>query len=1495
MEKFSVKKPFTILVMVIMIITLGFVAVTRLSTDLLPQMTLPYLMVITTYPGASPEKVESTVGIPMERALGTITGVKEVMTANADNYCMTQLEFEDGTDMDSALVKVSGAVDEVSGALPDEVGTPSIMEISMDMMATMYVAVSRDGYDVYELTDYVRDEVVPYVERQNGVARVTTIGTIDKSIQVELNQDKIDKINDRVLGKTNDALADARKQLDDAESQVQSGQDALEAQEKSFGEMVASSIFDQIEGQIPGISASLKTQLDGVAGTLTSLMESIEKMTPQAEKSLDDVKTRLDDAAQGVQSAQDYLKLVQQAMEQAEKRAAEAQNAVDDAADRLDDTVDRIEDTTNTLEGLPAEIEAAMDDPAAMQALLESAQKALEDAQAVWEQAQKDYAAASEKYTASYTKEQIAQMETTVQSALAAVRKTAAGTATTFSGLMKEVSGVTTVLAKAGIALDTVSVNDISEALTDRIADVRNAIETAEAGLDKAPDLLAQLETGYGALTQAQLDAAIGFSTAAMQLTSAQAQLKAARSQYESSRDAALENANIDQLVTAQTLSSLIYAQNFAMPAGYIDDKNDNSWLLKVGEQFDSPGEIEDALLVDLDSVGVVRLSDVADITVIDNAEDSYAKLNGQNAVCLCIYKASTAGTNEVSKTCKQALDTIAEETEGLQLVSLMDQGIYIDLIVSSILSSILLGALLAIIVLILFLKDIRPTLVVGISIPLSVLFTIVLMYFSGLSLNMMTLSGLALGIGMLVDNSIVVMENIFRLRGLGLPAPRAAVQGAKQVRGAIIASTLTTVCVFLPMVFTTGTVRELLIPMALSIGYCLMASLVVALTVVPASASTIMRNMRPKKHRFLEKLAAVYGKSLSWCLRFKIVPLALAVLLLIMTVWQVIRTGIVLLPEMASSDIEVDITTDADMDRKTSYQKMDEVIDRLLQVDGVNYIGAIDMASSTALISSMSGDTSEYGSYMCYVIADEQADPDRLRQLTKDLQKVGNETEGCTVSVTTGDMSDMTALSGSDDLTIQIYGSELDKLTEISTDIQKLIGEVQGFEDIKDSTENGEKTLQLSINRDKAMEYGFTTAQIYAAIAARMNTTVQSTSITVDGMDLTITIVDETDPLTRENLLDLELTETDLTAAAAGNAGAGTVSASGSMSMGDASGGMSMGGRSGGMDAAGMSGAMSGSSGSAGASGSASGGTGGGMDLSALFGSSDENESDDSENASSDDSKEENKVHHLSEFATVTETESLSQINRENQSRYLTVTAKAAEGQNAALLTRSLTGKLNTYRSTLPNGYRVEIAGQSETITDMLTQMAKLLALGILFIYLVMVAQFQSLLSPFIVLFTVPLAFTGGMIGLMIARQPLSMLSLMGFLILVGTVVNNGIVFVDYANQLRIGGMPRKDALVATGITRMRPIIMTALTTILAMSRMIFGKDMGSQLGSGMAIVITGGLLYATLMTLYIIPVLYDIFFRRQPLLIDTGDDLDEVPDDAAHFLSQMKEKNEA
>jgi multidrug efflux pump subunit AcrB len=260
---------------------------------------------------------------------------------------------------------------------------------------------------------------------------------------------------------------------------------------------------------------------------------------------------------------------------------------------------------------------------------------------------------------------------------------------------------------------------------------------------------------------------------------------------------------------------------------------------------------------------------------------------------------------------------------------------------------------------------------------------------------------------------------------------------------------------------------------------------------------------------------------------------------------------------------------------------------------------------------------------------------------------------------------------------------------------------------------------------------------------------------------------------------------------------------------------------------------------------------------------------------------------HPLSEFAHVEIEEGVQSINRENQSRYMTVTASVADGYNATLLSRELEPLLENYE--LPDGYSFDSVGESDTVNQMVVQMAKVLLLGLAFIYLVMVAQFQSLLSPFIVLFTVPLAFTGGLLGLLAMGEPLSVMGMMGFVVLLGTVVNNGIVFVDYANQLRLGGMERRDALIATGKTRMRPILMTALTTILAMVSLLFGDDLASQMSRGMAIVVAGGLAYATLMTLFIIPVMYDILFKRKPIQVDIGsENLDDVPDDAADFLRQ-------
>ena len=263
-----------------------------------------------------------------------------------------------------------------------------------------------------------------------------------------------------------------------------------------------------------------------------------------------------------------------------------------------------------------------------------------------------------------------------------------------------------------------------------------------------------------------------------------------------------------------------------------------------------------------------------------------------------------------------------------------------------------------------------------------------------------------------------------------------------------------------------------------------------------------------------------------------------------------------------------------------------------------------------------------------------------------------------------------------------------------------------------------------------------------------------------------------------------------------------------------------------------------------------------------------------------------------LADMATWDTGSAPDSITSEDQTQYVSVTADTLDGYNTTVQARVLEKKLNEFALSdeMPEGCSFSMGGESDSVNFMVNEMVQWLALALPFVYLVMVAQFQSLLSPFIVLFTIPLAFTGGLLGMLFTGQQLTMISLMGFIVLMGTVVNNGIVFVDYANQLRLGGMERRAALIATGKTRMRPILMTTLTTVLAMLQLVFSNDMASQLMSGMAIVIICGLSYATLMTLYIVPILYDILFRKPPLNVDVGsdDELDDIPDDAAEYIAQ-------
>ena len=1409
MEKFSVKRPFTVLVAVIVTIILGFVSVTSMSTDLLPRLSLPYMIIVTTYPGASPEKVETSVSQPMESALGTVNHVKNVYSVSAENYSMTQLEFEDGTDMDSAMVKVASQVEQVAATLPEVCGTPNILELSLDMVATMYLSVSRDGYDIYEMSDYVDETVRPYFERQDGVANVKAIGLVDKSVQIELDERKIRDLNDRILAETDEKLAEALAQLDEAKEKVADGQKELEKQEASFGSMVSSALFDRLEGPAGELGSQLRGQIGGLISQLRNLRNSAGSIGG------------ISDSISG--AADDFTDAYSEARSDAER--------VEDAVKDVESIVsDIIEDNLPTEAPQPTETPAEPEPepepepdtpPAGSQT--EIVPETYGAGRSVRLSSRRAPADEGEGASRDYQAELNAAIKN-LEDALSALD------GGSLSSLMAGVTKLAAAGAQVQSILDGIRASDPAGTLDDSLSNAQNALSRAYSAMDQLPALLGGLESAFAGLTQGQLDAAVGFAAAASQLNALQQQLDTASAQYESARTEALKHANLDSLVTARTLSGIIYAQNFSMPAGYIDDKNDNSWLLRVGDEFESSEDIASALLADIDGVGTIRLSDVAEITVIDNADASYTRLNGASSVVLAVFKNSTAGTNEVSRSCAEAIRQLEADNPGTHIVTLMDQGSYITLIVKDILTSMILGALLAILVLAIFLRDIRPTIMVGISIPLSVLFTLVLMYFTGLTLNIMTLSGISLGIGMLVDNSIVVMENIIRLRQRGVPAARASVQGAKQVSTSIVASTLTTVCVFLPMLFTSGTVRELLMPMAMSITFCLTASLVTAMTVIPASASAILRKVRPKKESVFDRFLLRYEKLLAWCLDHKAVPLVLSSALLAVCIARLVLTGIVMLPEITADSIQAIIVTPEEDTKEESHRHVSEAVEVMMQESGLGDVGVMDSAATTGLISSMQVNTDVYGNYIGYVIPEKGASEREIADL---VDRLNAATEGlpADVTVTAGGMDDLTSFMATG-LSVNVYGQDLERVTEISEQVRDLVSRIDGFENISNGTEDDEPALHLIIDRDEAMKNGLTVAQIYTEIASRLETDVTATTITEDNIELQVSIRDEVDKLTKENLLDMEFEKALPENEMAQSSGSGDLSA-----------------------------------------------------LAAAFGQ---------EEDSGEEEAEESSTVRLGDFAHLVETTSPSAISRENQKRYMTVSAETKEGYNTTLLSRELQTQLKELNAGLPNGYSAEIGGETVQVRKMVTQMSKMLALALAFVYLVMVAQFQSLLSPFIILFTVPLAFTGGMLGLIAAGEPLSMLSLMGFLVLMGTVVNNGIVFVDYANQLRQGGMERRDALIASGKTRMRPILMTTLTTVLAMMQLIFGSGMGSQLSRGMAIVIAAGLMYATLLTLIIVPVMYDIFYRKPPLLVEIGEDIDDAPDDAAEFMAEMRAKAE-
>jgi len=1288
MPKFSVKKPLTVFVAVLAILVLGVVAYLKMTPDLMPNMDFPYVILVTTDPGASPETVEADITKPLEQSMATLDRIKNVTSSSMDSVSMVVLEFEDGVNMDTVSVDIQQKINQLKGSWSDTVGDPYVLKMNPSMLPVQVAALSCDGKDITELSDFVTDTLSPKLEGITGVASVTVSGTVQHQLHVILSQKKLDDLSRRLSDAITKQLDDAAGQLSSARGQVNSAKAAIRSAEES-------AVRDAVTQALTTIQDSLKTMRD----------------------SRDQLQANLRELAEI----------------QAEKARLEAENAP-----------------------YQARIEAIRHDPSMTE---------------------------EEKQAA------IAEIESDPE----------------YVRIQAELAALDLRMAALGVKWDEAvqRAKEWQKQLEELEKQLRD-LETDE-GVAKLAD-----QVTAGTLTMA--DAVTQIISANIQLDSALNQIDQGLQTLAESRSAALSQADLSSSLNLSTITALLTAQNFSMPAGYLKEDGVN-YMVSVGDAIDTRQDLEDLVLFDLgmDGMDPIRMKDVADVAITDNSSEIYDKLNGKDGVIVSFNKQSTYATAEVSDNINSRFRELEAEYEGLSFVPLMDQGDYIYLIINSILSSLGWGALFSVLILYLFLRDLRPTVITLCSIPISVIFAVVLMYFSGVTINMISLSGLAVAVGMLVDNSVVVIENIYRLRAKGATVIQAAVSGARQVLGAITASTLTTVCVFLPIVFVEGITKQLFTDLALTMTYSLLASLIVALTLVPAMASGMLRKEKPQKPGLLDRVYPAYRKAVSWSLRHRAVVLLLSLVLLLGSAGATLARGFAFMPNIDMNTVNLTVSMPEGCTREQAVSLADEVLRRAAQVENVETVGAMMSSSGSSggmdMTSMMSSGGGAYD-VTAYITLTEGASG------AKTGQQIEAACTGmdCTVTASGAMDSYMTYLTGSG-VTLNVYGSDMEQMQSAAKTLAAKLATVPGTENVSDGLEQAATALHLSVDRNAAMEKGLTVAQVYMAVASALTDTDSSLSLTLDGLDVSVSIQSpEESRMTREKLMDLEI---DPSAMSAMSSMMSAASGSGSMS--------------------GMSGMSSGSGSMSGMSGMSSGSTSAVQAAEPV---------------------------RLGDIAKLEETVSLNTIHRDQQRRYITVSADVADGYNVTKVTTAAQAAIAEVD--LPQGITASFQGENEAIMDAIRQLLLMLLLGIVLVYLVMVAQFQSLRSPLIVMFTIPLAFTGGFLALLLAGIEVSVVSLVGFVMLVGVIVNNGIVLVDYINQLRLEGMGRREAIIEAGVTRLRPILMTSLTTILGLVVMAFGKDVGTALMQPVALVCIGGLLYATLMTLLVVPCMYDILSRR-------------------------------
>ena len=1050
---FSVKRPVMIVMAVLIVAALGVISVTSLSTALFPNMNLPYAVIFTSYDGASPERVEMMVTKPIESTMATVSNVKSLQSVSSEGNSTIILEFNTSTNMDSSMIDMREKLDMISGYFPDGVSSPRIIKANPDMMPVMNFSVSVEGMDISEATYWVDDEIMPRIERIEGVATLSMSGGAKNEVQVTLDQKKIDKINDEL----NQSIKD------DAMAQML---DEMNAQRKEAG-------YPEV---------------------------------------------------------------------------------------------------------------------------------AMEDAE------------------------------------------------------------------------------------------------------------LPDVEIPY------------------------------------------------QEFVSYNSIKGILQGQNFEMPSGYVNE-DDSLYLVRVGDKLEGLGAVSDLAVFKSDDK-TYTISDVAKVELINTADKSYSKVNGEDALTISVQKQNSYATSDVVSAIRDEFDSIEDDYDNVEIVVLMDQAEYIDLAVGSVTNNLIYGGILAVLILLIFLKDIKPTFVVGVAIPISLLAAFTLIYFMDITLNIVSMGGLALGIGMLVDNSIVVIENIYRIKSKGKDAKYSAVAGAKQVAGAITASTLTTVSVFLPIVFLEGMTADIFKEMAWTISASLVASLAIALTFVPMAASKLLQKGKKRKKSKSEKaFKKFYARILEGALHHKAAVIIITLILFAGSVYGSLQIGTEYFPESDSGQISVNVTMPLGATFNETASMMDKASERIMNVDEVDTVGSsIGGGMMSFGPSAMGG-----GSATISVLLDAEGE----LSTAEVEQMIRDELEGLDAEFeVSGQAMDMSALMGSG-ISVEIRGLEFDELERLSEEVSAIVEGVDGTTEIDGGISKEAPAVKITVDKDKAIKNGLTTAQVYMAVDNAINPSNKASELTLGSRDYDIVVTDGSKgQLDIDDLKNIEFTTP------AGD------------------------------------------------------------------------------------------VVKLSDIADVKTESGYASITRINQERTITVSAALEEGFNIGIVGDEIQEKLDDMD--VPEGYTVELTGESEEINSALSDLLLALAMAVALIYMIMAAQFESFKYPFIVMFAIPLAFTGGFLALIITNTPLSVVALVGMIVLAGIVVNNGIVLVDYINQLKERGMDTHKAIIKAGKTRLRPIIMTALTTIFALSTMSVGIGRGAEMMQPLAITAIGGLIFSTALTLIVVPALYAAFDGR-------------------------------